>query len=221
MRVVESRGREAPVPLRLFVVTGIRLYREGLAEILARLPDIDEVGTAEDGRNGLAGVSRFRPHIVLLDMSLLDSLETARAMARGTPSAKVVALAVPETQAHVLACAEAGIAGYVPREGSLHDLVTTLRHVVRGEAVCSPHIAAGLLRRVAALSERAAPRPIARLTEREREIVDLVAMGMANREIANQLGIELCTVKNHVHNILEKLGVRHRNEVAAFTHSWV
>ncbi|QUQ65647.1 LuxR C-terminal-related transcriptional regulator [Kutzneria sp. CA-103260] len=218
---VESRRPAAPELLRLFVVTGIRLYREGLAEILARLPDIEEVGTAQDGREGLAGVSRFRPHIVLLDMSLLDSLETARAMARGTPSVKVVALAVPETQSHVLACAEAGIAGYVPREGSLGDLVTTVRHVAKGEAVCSPLIVAGLLRRVAVLSDREHVRPTARLTEREREIVDLIALGMANREIARQLGIELCTVKNHVHNILEKLGARHRKEVAALTHSWV
>jgi DNA-binding NarL/FixJ family response regulator len=209
-------------PLRLFVITSIRLYREGLAEILARLPDVAEVGTAEDGREGVAMVVEFRPHIVLLDMSLTDSLETARVMAHGTPPIRVVALAVPETEGHVLACAKAGVVGYVPREGSVRDLVTTLRHVARGEAVCAPHIAGSLLRHVALLAyQGAAVRSPARLTEREREVVDLIALGLANREIARQLGIEVCTVKNHVHNILEKLNVHRRSEVAAFTHSWV
>jgi DNA-binding NarL/FixJ family response regulator len=223
MRTLEPDRPVAAAPLRLFVITGIRLYREGLAEILTKLPDVAEVGTAEDGREGLARVVEFQPHIVLLDMSLGDSLETARAMTHGTHPARVVALAVPETEGHVLACAKAGIVGYVPREGSVHDLVTTLRHVAKGEAVCAPHIAASLLRHVALLADHGTgttERTPARLTERERQIVDLVALGLANREIARRLGIELCTVKNHVHNILEKLNVRRRSEVAAFTHSW-
>lgn len=221
MRTLESDRPVVTAPLRLFVITGIRLYREGLAEILAKLPDVAEVGTAEDGRAGVARVVEFRPHIVLLDMSLTDSLEMARALTRGTPPTRVVALAVPETEGHVLACAKAGVVGYVPREGSVHDLVTTLRHVAKGEAVCAPHIAASLLRHVALLAGNgAAERPLARLTERERQIVDLVALGLANREIARRLGIELCTVKNHVHNILEKLNVHRRTEVAAFAHSW-
>ncbi|MDH6143523.1 two-component system nitrate/nitrite response regulator NarL [Kitasatospora sp. GP30] len=221
MRAQAMNMPAAASPLRIFVIAGIRLYREGLAEILGRLPDVAEVDTAEDGRDGVARVGVFRPHIVLLDMSLADSLETVRVLAHGTPPTRVVALAVPETEGHVLACAKAGVVGYVPREGSVHDLVTTLRHVAKGEAVCAPHIAASLFRQVALLSDRAAPeRPPARLTERERQIVDLIALGLANQEIARRLGIELCTVKNHVHNILEKLNVRRRSEVAAFTHSW-
>lgn len=217
MQLIEAKQVETPPLLRLFVIAAIRLYREGLAAVLAKLPDIAEVATAADGRQGIGCVREFEPHIVLLDMSLLDSSETARALVRVLPAVQVVALGVPETEMHVLACAEAGIAGYVPRDGSLGDLVVTLRAVARGETVCSPRISASLMRRVAVLAQLGqGARPVARLTTREKEVVDLVALGLANREIAGQLGIELCTVKNHVHNILEKLGVRHRRDVAAF-----
>ncbi|RYE42528.1 response regulator transcription factor [Rhodococcus wratislaviensis] len=207
-----------PDLLRLFLIVAIRFYREGLAEVLGKLPDVAEVGTAAGGPDGLARVRHFAPHVVLLDMSLRDSSETARSLVRVVPEAKVVALGVPETETHVVACAEIGIEGYVSRDGSLDDLVASVRAVARGETVCSAQISAGLMRRIAVLAELGhAARPLPRLTARENEIVDLIALGLANREIARELGIELCTVKNHVHHILEKLGVRHRVEVLAYT----
>jgi two-component system nitrate/nitrite response regulator NarL len=207
-----------PDSLRLFVIVPIRFYREGLAEILGKLPDVAKVETATEGRDGIAHVRQFSPDIVLLDMSLQDSSETARALMRIVPEAKVVALGVPETEAHVVACAEVGIAGYVPFDGSLNDLVASVRAVARGETVCSAKISATLMRRVAVLAQlgEAPRRPTARLTTREEQIVDLIVLGLANREIARQLGIELCTVKNHVHHILEKLGLRHRADVLTY-----
>lgn len=218
MRLTDTTQALRPGPLRLFVIASIRLYREGLAEVLCKLADVAEVGTAEDGQDGIARIREFDPCIVLLDMSTPNSAETARALLRALPTVRTIALGVPETEAHVLECAEAGVAGYVPREGSLSDLVAAVRSVARGEVVCSPHIAASLMRRIAVLSQLGSPvRPLPRLTEREKEIVDLVALGMANREIARHLGIGLCTVKNHVHHILEKLGVQRRHEVKAFT----
>ncbi|WP_084648737.1 LuxR C-terminal-related transcriptional regulator [Rhodococcus sp. WB1] len=205
--------------LRLFVIVGIRFYREGLKEVLGKLPDVAAVGAAaEGGRGCLAQLRRFSPDIVLLDMSVQDSSETARTLVRVVPEAKVVALGVPETEDHVVACAEAGVAGYVPRDGSLGDLVASIRAVARGEAVCSPQISAALMRRLAVLAQLGqTARPLARLTVREKEIVNLIALGLANREIAGQLGIELCTVKNHVHHILEKLGVERRAEVVTYS----
>lgn len=209
------------ISLRLFVIAEIRLYREGLAEVLARLPDVAEVGTAAESGEGLARVRVFRPHIVLLDMSVLNSAETVRELVRMAPAVQVVAIGVPDTEDHVVACAEAGVSGYVAREGTLGDLVLTVRAVARGETVCSPRISAGLMRRVAALAELGqTPAPCSRLTVRETQIVQLVADGLANQEIARHLGIELCTVKNHVHHILEKLGVRRRYEVAAAVRMW-
>ena len=138
-----------------------------------------------------------------------------RALRDARPDAHVVALGVPEDESEVIACAEAGAAGLVTLEGSLDDLEAMLESVGRGETLCSPRVAAALLRRVAALADDHAASGHARLTAREREIVQLVDRGLSNKEIARELQIELTTVKNHVHNILDKLHVRRRADAAA------
>jgi len=203
--------------LRILIVSGIRLYREGLALVLAQQGDTGEVSTCEEPTVGLELARQFHPDIILLDMSASGSTSAARALARVAPNAKIIALAVRDCEPHVLACAEAGVVGYVPREGSVGDLVTAIRHAARDEALCSPVIAAGLMRHVAMLSTHSGMHSsVRRLTAREREIADQIALGMSNRAVAAQLGIELCTVKNHVHNILEKLGVSQRGEIVAY-----
>jgi two-component system, NarL family, nitrate/nitrite response regulator NarL len=199
---------------RIFMVADIRLYREGLARCLAEGYDV--VGTASDGKEALQRVFELRPELVLVDMAMLESAVTVRAIIELDSRVRVVALAVPETEGHVLACAEAGISGYVPREAALGDLFATIKSVANGEAVCSPRIAASLFRRVAALAaERAPDSPQAVLTAREVEIADLINEGLSNKEIAGRLYIQVATVKNHVHNILEKLQVHRRAEAAA------
>lgn len=203
--------------MRVAIITDIRLYREGLADVLGRHPEIDVVGTAADGDVALDCVGRLRPDVALLDMAMLGSTVTMRALAAVEPELKVVALGVPEVEPHILACAEAGVTAYVPREGSLDDLVATLKGVAVGEMRCSPRIAASLFRRVATLAlERHAERATGRLTVRETEILKLVDEGLTNKEIARRLYIELPTVKNHMHNILEKLQLRSRREAAAW-----
>src|SRR2546421_13075479 len=127
-------------------------------------------------------------------------------------------LSVREGEDHgdVLASAEAGAIAYVPREASLEDLVAVIECAVRGEAVCSPRVAGALLRRIAVLAtDGRSDRVPARLTKREREIMGLIDEGLSNKEIAKRLRIEVATVKNHVHNILEKLQVHRRGEAAA------
>jgi len=154
---------------------------------------------------------------VLLDASRSDSVDTVRALAAAVPSARVVALAVVEAEADVIPLAEAGVAGYVTVDQSLSELTETIASVARGENPCSPLLAAILLRRVRALAgER--PRalgPEGVLTGREREILALLERGLTNKQIARELQIELTTVKHHVHNILEKLGVPTRGAAAA------
>jgi two-component system, NarL family, nitrate/nitrite response regulator NarL len=199
---------------RIFIVGDIRFYREGLARCLAQTYDV--VGTASDNREALQDLSELQPDLVLVDMASLESLSTVRALVEFAEEVKVVAVAVPETAGHVLACAEAGISGYVSREASLGDLVGTIESVATGETVCSPRIVASLFRRVASLAaERAPDSPRATLTAREAEILDLIDQGLSNKEIAGRLFIEVATVKNHVHNILEKLHVHRRAEAAA------
>jgi DNA-binding NarL/FixJ family response regulator len=160
-------------------------------------------------------LQEVRPDIVLLDVRVENGKPTLGALIPSLPG-KVVAIGVVEAAEDVVACAEAGIAGYVPREGSLCDLLNTIDRVAADELPCPPRIAASLANRLAALSTHGSDGPAAaQLTNREREVLRLINDGLANKEIASRLSIELSTVKNHVHNILEKLGTHRRGEAAA------
>jgi two-component system, NarL family, nitrate/nitrite response regulator NarL len=202
--------------IRVLMVAHIRLYREGLADMLREEPRIDVVGTASGADEAVAALREQEPDVVLLDMAIPDNVWLVRALVAAVPGTKVVALAVPEVEREVLACAEAGVAGYVTREGSIEDVVAAVESVARGEMLCSPRMAATLLQRVATLALERSPQSIeSRLTRREIEILDLIDQGLSNKEIARRLTIELSTVKNHVHNVLEKLHVSRRSEAAA------
>jgi DNA-binding NarL/FixJ family response regulator len=130
-----------------------------------------------------------------------------------------VALGISNVESEVLAYVEAGIAGYVPRDGSLEDLAAVVDSVARDESVVTPRVAASLMRRVKALaSDRAPSARNATLTAREGEIAYLIEQGKSNKEIAVLLNIEVATVKNHVHNILEKLHINRRGQVSGNLH---
>ena len=202
--------------IRTLVVSDIRLYREGLADALAHGGRCEVVASVADVFAALDAVHAHRPDVVLLDLALLDSDEAVAELAGGDPPVKVVALGVREEAAEVIALAEAGIAGYVPRDATLDGLVDVVESVARGEMVCSPRIAAVLLRRVAAAGAgTSASADDTRLTRRENEIVGLIDEGLSNKQIAQRLSIEVATVKNHVHRILDKLGVDKRAAAAA------
>jgi DNA-binding NarL/FixJ family response regulator len=201
--------------IRMIIVSPVRLYREALASALAAKTGIGEVATCEQSVDALRLARRVVPHVLLLDTYLTGSSTVARLFTRELPQIKIVALALPETVQRVVAYVEAGVVGYLPREGSIEDLIAVVQHVEQGQTLCSPVIAAGLMHRVADLAcDNGSRRAQSRLTARELEVADHIARGMSNRAIAASLGIELCTVKNHVHNILDKLGATQRSDVA-------
>jgi two-component system nitrate/nitrite response regulator NarL len=201
---------------RVLIVADICLYRDGLAALLDRQDDVEVVGTAADGRRALLAARELRPDIVLLDLSMPDSTGVVGDLADALPRTQVIVLTVPETEQAVIACAEAGVAGLVTRQGTLEDVVAAVSSAARGEAVCSPRMARMLLRRVRTLARTTAdPAADTFLTARELEIVALIDEGLSNKEIAARLVIEIATVKNHVHNILEKLHVHRRSQAAA------
>lgn len=202
---------------RLLIVTDVRLYREGLAQILSRKESLRVVGTAGTMSDALDRLRSDPADVVLVDMAMPEGLDTVRMIAARAPDVKVVGLAVPEVGRDVIACAEAGAAAYVPRDGSLRDLIDAIRGAAQGEARSTPRVVGSLLQRLAALAaERSGGRAGAPLTARERQILRLIGEGCTNKEIAAALSIGVPTVKNHVHNILEKLRVRRRADAAAF-----
>lgn len=208
-------GSAAVEPVRVFVLAAVRMYREGLADVLARSGAFDIVGSSAHAQDALAAVTRLRPDVAVLDVAGPGGLEVVRGLRLEAPETRIVVLAVTEIERDIVAWAEAGISGYVTRDGTLDDLVDAVTAAARGEARCAPRISAALLERVHALAAgRAASAGVTSLTAREREIAELLESGLSNKEIAARLHIELPTVKNHVHNILGKLDVTRRADAA-------
>jgi DNA-binding NarL/FixJ family response regulator len=203
--------------IRVHIVAEVRLYREGLERVLAKEDGLLMVGSSASAPDAIAAISAGTPDVVLLDLGLPEGLEAARAIRIEFPETKVVALAIQEVEEDVIAWAEVGMAGYVNRDASLADLVATIHRAFLGEMLFPPQIAANLvqhLSRIAAGERSAAPLPP--LTARELEIVRRIGEGLSNKEIARALSIALPTVKNHVHNILEKLRIRRRTDAVAY-----
>ncbi len=198
--------------IRVLVASHIRLYREGLERVLSETPEFTLVGNAGSSAEAIEQVEKLGADVALLDMAMSGAFSVARKVARGGPS-KIVALGMPEDEMQVLSCAQIGIAGYVTRDGSFDDVVAAIKAAARGEVHCSPQVAASLFRRVAVMSMDG-PRRSGKsaLTAREAQILKLVQEGMSNKMISRTVGIELATVKNHVHSILVKLGINRRAE---------
>jgi DNA-binding NarL/FixJ family response regulator len=201
--------------IRVFVLGEIRLYREGLADLLVR-GGLEVAGTGTGPVSTGSTVSSAAPDIVMVDVAGSDGVAAIRQLVDALPDIPVVAFGVSGSNAEVLACAEAGARGYVTRDQSREELFQVLECVARGEALCSPQIAAALIQRVADLARAVRVEADAPLTRRELEIATLVEEGLSNKEIARVLVIEVSTVKSHVHNILEKLKVRRRSDAAAW-----
>jgi two-component system, NarL family, nitrate/nitrite response regulator NarL len=199
------------------ILSEVRFLRESLAEILTRAAGIRVCGQSGTLAHALAIAQAQRPELVLLDVAFPGGIQAAKNLSASIPEARLVALAIAETEENVLAWAEAGIAGYVPNTASVDDLVSLIAQIRRGEQTCPTRIVGSLLRRVGA-SERAvrpALPPATPLTRRELEISRLIATGLGNKDIARRLGISLGTTKSHVHNLLGKLSLQRRAEVVA------
>jgi two-component system, NarL family, nitrate/nitrite response regulator NarL len=200
--------------ITVLICAAIRLYREGLARVLVIDPRLEVVGTADTTRDALPLLRACRPDVLLVDLERREAVDTLPAVREAAPDTRVLGIAVPELVDEVLARAEAGIDGFLTREASLEELVTSIVATHRGEAACSPAVVGALLRRVGALAAVQTMGSVASLTERQREVVELIRDGLSNKQIAVRLAIELPTVKNHVHAILEKLELASRDDVA-------
>jgi two-component system nitrate/nitrite response regulator NarL len=204
--------------LSLLILSDIRFMREGLADVLRREEAFRSVDIAVDPDEAIIAMNAALPDLVLIDAALPGGLAAVGRLRRFAPESRIIALAVTETDAEVIAWAEAGACGYVPRSAALADLVGFLTGIMRGEQTCSARVAAGLLRwiadgpRVAQANSRARPA----LTAREEEIASLIGAGLSNKEIARRLKICLATTKSHVHNVLSKLKLRRRGQVSCW-----
>jgi DNA-binding NarL/FixJ family response regulator len=203
--------------LSVLIVAGIRLYREGLAALLPGRPDLVLAGTAACADEALAITAEQRPDLAIIDAGTSGARAIAEHIHRSSPGTRLLVFGVSEDEPEILSWASAGVTGYVTRDGSLQDLTAAIDAVMRDEVASTPRIASILLRRFAR-TQRADGAPDfapALLTARERQILSLIELGLSNKDIAQRLNIEISTVKNHVHHLLQKLHVTSRAAAAA------
>jgi two-component system, NarL family, nitrate/nitrite response regulator NarL len=196
--------------MKVLIASDVRLHREGLAAVLERVPTITVVG-AVDVSGVLSTPSRRMADVVLLDLAPREHPKIVSFLRRLRRRIRIVAIGIHEEESEVLACAAAGVDGYVPVDAGPNDLIGALDNVMRRELVCSPKVTASLYNCVGLLRAVSAEP----LTIREIEVIDLMNEGLSNKEIARRLGIEASTAKNHVQNILLKLNVHRRGQAAA------
>lgn len=212
----------AHVPVDVLVVDDCRLYRDGLVSILEKETDVGTVDAASDWGSTAIALEQRCSDVVLVNLSTRRSAELIALVRDRAPSSFIIAIGVGESDQEIVACAEAGVAGFLLRSEPFQHLMTLLRAVVAGGAVCSPHASAVLMRRLTQLADgRTADlynedqHRVPALTHREDQILGFMDAGMSNQRIAEHIGIELRTVKNHVHHILVKVGVSRRGEAVA------
>ncbi len=199
-------------PIRVVVADDHPLFREGVITSLQSVPDIVVVGQAADADEALRVVRQELPDLALLDVTMPgNGIDAARKIAAACPATRIVMLTVSEDEDDLLEAMKAGASGYVLKGVSARDLASVVRSVSSGEVYVAPSLAFGLLR------EMSSPRPsdpLAELSARERQVLELVANGLSNQEIGSKLGLAEKTIKHYMTNILTKLQVRSRVEAA-------
>jgi DNA-binding NarL/FixJ family response regulator len=212
-------ARRAPEPIRVLIVDDHALFRRGLEMVLDEEDDIELVGQASDGAEATEKAGESLPDVVLMDIRMPRSsgIEACRTMKEAAPSMKIVMLTISDEEEDLFEAIKAGASGYLLKDIPLDEVADAVRGVHGGQSLISPAMAGKLLAEFANLARRDEETrtqqvPAPKLTDREMEVLKLVARGMNNRDIARELFISENTVKNHVRNILEKLQIHSRME---------
>ena len=217
----EKGGKSGADTLRVLIVDDHALFRRGIQMVLEQEPDIEVVGEAADGHEALEKAQELMPDVVLMDVRMpkRTGIEATQEIKDLLPHAKILMLTISDEEADLYDAIKAGASGYLLKEISIEEVADAIRSVWAGQSRISPSMASKLLNEFAALSKRGDERrqvPAPRLTDREMEVLQLVAEGLNNREIGQRLFISENTVKNHIRNILEKLHLHSRMEAVVY-----
>ena len=193
------------------IVDDHTVVRDGLGTMLQRQPDFAVVGDASNGREGVEMAERLKPDVILMDLRMpeMDGVEAMRRIRQAQPAINFLVLTTFDTDEYIFDAVEAGAKGFLLKDASRDDLFNAVRAVSRGESLIQPNVAVRLLNRFAEMS-RGGGQTVDALSDREREVLTLIARGSANKEIASELVLSESTVKTHVANIFAKLGVNDR-----------
>ncbi len=213
-----------PALISLVLIEDNRLLREGIATMIQTQPGFKVLTASADVDEALRKVREARPDVVLLDFGLVDhdSLSLTATVHAEVPSARVIVMGFQPLQEDIANYVRAGASGFVMKDASFEDFFTTIRAVAGGVEVLPRALTNTLFSQIARDATgkgKSRLQEAVRLTTRERQVIELLGAGLSNKEIATRLHIAVHTVKSHVHNVLEKLALRSRLEVAAFSHS--
>lgn len=201
--------------IRVMVVDDHRLVREGLTSLLRIHPEIEVVGEASDGDEGVAKARTLEPDVILMDISMpgMNGITATKIIKKDVPKSKVIMLTMLDQEGYVYEAVKAGATGYLLKNTGLEDIVKAIKEVLKGGATLHPDAQAQLLKEYVFLARH--NQDTYGLSDREIEVLQLLADGMSNKEIAGKLYISTQTVKTHIAHIFEKLGVSDRTEAVA------
>jgi len=210
--------------IRILLVEDNRLLREGISALLKKQSDMNVVSTVGNGENILALIGKLKPSIVLLDLGLRsqNSLETVKLVRTNFQETKIIVMDLVPLQTDVFEFVQAGVSGFMLKDISVTEFLKTIRSVYQGARVLPPHLTGSLFSQIVEHAINGfKPSTIVesvRMTKRERQVIELIADGSTNKEIAQKLHLSHYTIKSHVHNILEKLALNTRVQIAKHAH---
>ncbi len=212
---------EAPLsdrPLRVLIVDDQQLFASGLATMLTQEPGVEIVGTVNDGQQAVEMFRRRKPDVVLMDIKMpkMTGIEATKLMKAERPDVKVILLTIYDQNKFVFEGLKAGADGYLLKDSELDQIVRGIRAVTAGDYTLSPNIANQVIRTFTTLSSDVKTAPYQQLTDRQFDVLNLIAQGKANKEIALELGLSEKTVRNHISAIYQKLHIYGRTEAVLY-----
>jgi len=210
--------------IRILLIEDNRLLREGISAMLKKQPDMHVVATVGNGENILLMIGKLNPDIVLLDLGLRsqNSLQVVKLIKQHFQKTKIIVMDLIPLQADVFEFVQAGVSGFILKDANVAEFFKTIRSVYQGARVLPPHLTGSLFSQIVEHaingSKPSAIVESVRMTKRERQVIELIADGFTNKEIAQKLHLSTYTVKSHVHNILEKLSLHTRVQIAKHAH---
>jgi DNA-binding NarL/FixJ family response regulator len=206
--------------IRILLVDDDDLMRAGLRAVLSSDDELEVVGEVSGGRGALAAVRKLRPHVVLMDIRMpdLDGIAATREVLSAMPDTKVVMLTTFEDEDYLFGALAAGASGFLLKRTRPEELIAAIRTIAEGDALLSPSVTRQVIDRATTQPRLARTDSLERLTPREREVLELMARGLSNGEIAESLVVEETTVKTHVKRVLAKLGLRDRVQAVIFAY---
>lgn len=209
--------------IKILLIEDNRLLREGIKALINAQPDLKTVAASEGNHDTLRQARALKAQVVLLDLGLQNEngLDVVRTLTREMPHTRIIGMGLIPSQLDVMEIVEAGAAGFILKDASIEDFVETIRLVARGEKVLPPLLTGSLFSHVVEHALRLGKGKLVeavRMTKREREVIALIAEGMSNKSIAQKLNLSTYTIKSHVHNVMEKLALHSRLQIAAHFH---